>query len=247
MGMWSVYCGASNITINSDQECCIIPLKEEYPKALNWIPQSLPIFGKYNDCGGMYDIVEDDNTRLIENHLGVTIQEFVDFLISDKIDRDEEIADKLSDIEDWSFMWLNREVYEFMSKNHSDEHSFANKLNDWRNLSLNEKLDWLGWSFRVKYESWADTEFMERVRIESKNLYDSIMSRKPNTIAVKYIDNLDVFGDRLAGIHFLRNNMGSMSNPMKPFCEHITPQCGEYKQHQILLEKFAEINKKYIS
>ena len=33
--------------------------------------------------------------------------------------------------------------------------------------------------------------------------------------------------------------MGSMSNPMKPFCE--------YKQHQILLEKFAEINKKYIS
>lgn len=245
--MFSVYCGASNITISSNQECCIIPIKMEYPDyPMSWIPATLPIFGKYDGYGRMVDIVEDDNTKLIENHLGVTIQEFIDFLVSDEIDRDEEIEDKLSDITDWSFMWLNKEVYEFMSKNHSDEHSFANKLNDWRNLSPNEKLDWLGWSFRVKYESWADTEFMERVRIESKNLYDSIMSRKPNTIAVKYIDDLDTFGDRLAGIHFLRNNMGSMSNPMKPFVPHITPQSGSYKQHQILLEKFVEINKKYI-
>jgi hypothetical protein len=31
-------------------------------------PATLPIFGKYNDYGGIEDIVIDDNTKLIEEH-----------------------------------------------------------------------------------------------------------------------------------------------------------------------------------
>jgi hypothetical protein len=246
MGMWSVYCGASNITINSDQECCIIPLKEEYPKALNWIPQSLPIFGKYNDYGGMYDIVEDDNTKLIEDYFGVTIIEFIEFLVAGEHNRDNDnIKGNLNDIKDWQYMWVNKDVYEFMVKDHSDDDYFISKLRDWRNLRIVDRVTYLGDPFKINYSIWSDPEFLELIVEKSKEFGSSY--EKPSSIVMKYFNNLDVFGDRLAGISYLRNNMGVMSNHFKPYYEYITPQCGEYKQHQILLEKFAEINKKYIS
>jgi len=122
MGCWSVCCGISNIAITDGNECVILPLKKN--KSLEyreWQPATLPIFGEYNDYGGMDDIVKDDNTAMIENHFGISIEEFVTFLVDGKhtYDRDEakEVYEKIKnnkELEDWRFMWIDKKVYDYM-------------------------------------------------------------------------------------------------------------------------------------
>lgn len=128
MGSWSVSCGISNIAITSGNECCIIPLIESHHEYGGYVPTTLPIFGRYNDYGGMEDIVEDENTKLIENYLGITIAELVEFLVDGKFtyDRSEvkPIAKKLNangkleEVAKWRFMWVDKQVYEVMTKNY---------------------------------------------------------------------------------------------------------------------------------
>ena len=127
MGSWSVSCGISNIAITSGNECVIIPIKGDSSEYGGYLPSTLPIFGTYNDYGGMEDIVHDDNTKLIEDHLGITIDEFVEFLVDGKFtyDRDEAIAtkakleanDRLEEVANWRFMWVDKQVYEVMIQN----------------------------------------------------------------------------------------------------------------------------------
>lgn len=125
MGSWSVACGISNIAITSGQDCVILPLKEHSGhETREWQAATLPIFGKYNDYGGMEDIVEDDNTKHIENHLGIKIDEFIEFLVDGKFTYNrsevEPIVKKLTkngsleEIAEWRFMWIDRKVYDFM-------------------------------------------------------------------------------------------------------------------------------------
>lgn len=122
MGSWSVYCGISNIAITSGNKCVLLPLKKnkdgEYQ---NWQPATLPIFGEYNDYGGIETIEKDDNTKLIENHFGITIEEFATLLVDGKFtfDRDEakEVVNKMKnheEVAEWRFMWIDRLVYNFM-------------------------------------------------------------------------------------------------------------------------------------
>jgi hypothetical protein len=122
MGSWSVNCGISNIAITSGDDCVILPLKEnksgEYRK---FQPATLPIFGKYNDYGNMEEIIEDDNTKLIEEHFGITIDEFVTFLVDGKFTYNrgeaEDVKVKIKNYEEaaeWRFMWIDRKVYETM-------------------------------------------------------------------------------------------------------------------------------------
>ncbi len=128
MGSWSVSCGISNIAITAGNECCIVPLVESRDEYGGYIPRTLPIFGRYNDYGGMEDIVEDENTKLIENYLGITIAEFIEFLVDGKFtyDRSEvkPIAKKLKangvfdEVSKWRFMWIDKQVYDVMSKNY---------------------------------------------------------------------------------------------------------------------------------
>jgi len=37
-----------------------------------------------------------------------------------------------------------------------------------------------------------------------------------------------------------------MSGCFQPYILYLTPQCGERKHHQILLDKFAQINKSFL-
>jgi hypothetical protein len=37
-----------------------------------------------------------------------------------------------------------------------------------------------------------------------------------------------------------------MSGAFEPMQQYLTPQCGEYEQHQLILNKFVEINKTYL-
>jgi hypothetical protein len=351
MGSWSVSCGISNISITSGNECCIIPLIESDSEYGGYVPTTLPIFGRYNDYGGMEDIVEDENTKLIENYLGITIAQLVEFLVDGKFtyNRSEvkpirkklEANGKLDEVSKWRFMWIDKQVYDVMSKNYDEwdkgHHDYGTpemlallgftevegaEINNydpkrfnkkyqkgdlfvysdgrtmlseksryifytdkgcesslttymqlpeelqyikdktsrelWRLMSPKKCKEQLGWIFGDRYSYDFDDSLVERLqemiesfaeegREVSENLKERLEKAKlPKSIYKQYFTNLDVFGDLLVEMTNVRDNMHPMSCRWFPHVLYLTPQCGDYKTHQILLEEFARINKTYL-
>jgi hypothetical protein len=68
-------------------------------------------------------------------------------------------------------------------------------------------------------------------------------SAPAKSIAEAYMNNLPTFGDGLAELVTVRHNLNPMSGTFTPYILYLTPQCGEYAEHQKILNKFAEINK----
>lgn len=333
MGSWSVYCGVSNIAITAGDECVLLPLKraETRESYLPYLPACLPIFGTYDDYGGLEDIQKDDNTALIEEHFGVSIDEFVTFFVDGKYtyqrDEYEEVRTKianLEEIEDWRFMFIDRKVFDFMIT-YIDDHEKGyfdfghpaimkslgfeyvgedkeNKCYDpkrfcqkWKHgrksflsdgqtilngigkgssylhyidhtdspesslsnyikipedmLWVKEKAGWQLWRLAEKGKR------LENLYILGERVYDSLFDDllaltekagyKPEykTLLSKYKRDYEQFGDRIADLITLRNNLYPMSGYFNPFVLYLTPQCGEHEHHQVLLEKFTEINK----
>lgn len=124
MGHWSVSCGISNIAITSGQSVVLLPLKKSIggDTYTSYLPATLPIFGSYDDYGGIENIVKDANTQLIEEHFGVSIEDFCIFLVDGKFtyNREEaqEIAKRIKNLEEcaeWRFMWIDLKVWNFMT------------------------------------------------------------------------------------------------------------------------------------
>jgi hypothetical protein len=123
MGSWSVYCGISNISITAGHDCVLLPLKKgTYSTYLPYLPATLPIFGEYDDYGRIENIKEDANTKLIEEHFGISIDEFAQMLIdgpnSNNREEAEEITQKMQnyeEVKEWTYMWIDRKVYNFLS------------------------------------------------------------------------------------------------------------------------------------
>lgn len=342
MGSWSVYCGISNITITAGTECALIPLKknDNMEGYLPYLPATLPIFGEYDDYGGIENIIEDDNTKLIEEHFGITISEFCQFLVDGKFtyDREEvnEIFQKvlnINEIENMRFMWIDKKVYDFMStylddytkghlhfgnpefmkalgfeyvgedKNnnsydpnrfchvwkHGDKYFLAD---GWTMLSGNEKkssyvyhvnpkysdgvnalstyitipdnmkfiadkAEWQLWQYNKKHEKtknlsilgmsnyssvFDDELFREELRLSGVE----VKPKKYDTLLSKYKRDYEMFADRVAELLTIRHNLRPMSGSFQPHQLYLTPQCGEHRHHQVLLDKFSEINKSYI-
>jgi hypothetical protein len=351
MGSWSVSCGISNIAITYGNKCCIVPLIESIYDYGGYVPATLPIFGEYNDYGGMENIVEDENTKLIESNLGITIAELVEFLVDGEhtYDRREvkPIAKKLEDngkldeLSKWRFMWIDCQVYEVMSKNYdtwqkghhdygtpemlallgftevegaeinnydpkrfnkkyqrgdlfvySDGRTMLSEKNHYiyytnkgckssimTYMQLPEELQYL--KDKTSREVWRlmspkkCKEQLSGVFGDRQNYYDDfddevnnilneriekliaegqevpqILRDRVKKITKKinqlYFNNLEVFGDLMVGLTNVRGNMHPMSGRWYPHVLYLTPQCGEYRLHQILLEEFARINKSYV-
>ena len=343
MGSWSVSCGISNIAITSGKECCIIPLKESIDEYGGYVPTTLPIFGKYDDYGGMEDIVQDENTKLIEKYFGIPISEFIQFLVDGEFTYNRrEVAPirekleenkKLEEISKWRFMWVDKQVYDFMSKSYDKwqkgHHDFGTKVmldllgftevenaeiknydpkrfnkkyqkgdlfvySDGQTM-LSEKNQFIYYTDN-KYSSESSLSYYIEIPEDLKYIKDKVsheiwrlMSPKnakeklsyvfgrynmfddddslldllkesylkkgeelptnlfpPKKITKLYLDNLEVFGDSLAAIANVRHNLHPMSGRWFPHVLYLTPQCGEYEHHQILLDGFAKINKSYI-
>lgn len=143
MGSWSVSCGISNIAIVANQKCVLLPIKKGYSESREWGPATLPIFGTYNDYGGIEDIEINENTKLIENHFGITIDEFCEFLVDGEhfYDREEavSIAKKMqsNEAKEWQFMWIDRKVYDYMCHNY---YSYKNGYMDYGTTDMLTKL-----------------------------------------------------------------------------------------------------------
>lgn len=339
MGSWSVYCGISKIAITSGQECVLLPLKPDngYRTYMKWLPATLPIFGKYDDYGGIEDIVEDENTKLIENYFGVSIEDFCYFFTRGPIDIEdtEESLQKNEEIKEWSMMWIDRKVYDLMistvDKNDYDlgdidlgrskilemlgftykgqnpnnntydpkrfchewvkegftvfsdgrclttkETSFIHRVHSkswspglekfvtipqelsyikskykwqlWRLVHSEEDEDdrageLLYWIMGVDRSDYRFSSLLAKLRKEIKEP----MVKKVNNIVDLYIDNIETFGDKIADLVTIRHNMHPMSGAFEPMEQYLTPQCGDYQHHQLLLDSFAKINKEYLS
>ena len=125
MGSWSVYCGISRITITSGRECVFLPLIENkthqgYDK---YIPATLPIFGEYNDYGGIENIVQDKNVKLIEKIYNCSIDDFCAFLTDVRRDYGDDYSDwhgkeNLKELENFKYMWIDREVWNYLVSYH---------------------------------------------------------------------------------------------------------------------------------
>lgn len=280
MGSWSVYCGISNITITSGDSCVLIPLKKSKGEYYSpYLPETLPIFGKYDDYGGIEDIEKNAGTNLLEEFYGCSIEEYCAKLV-----------------DEGCYMWVLREVYDFMrtyvhnpgnldygdaailnamgaeylgvdeSKErytqkwelqgktlYSDgtwlEGSIYSMYGEWGSFEskgfeitpemkdLGTKGNWQLWHLRDKH--WARINLL---RIMGREPYP--LASEEATILNKISTRIEIFSETLSDLITVRHNFGCMSGYWKPFVRYVTPQCGEHEHHQVLLEKFSQINKK---
>jgi hypothetical protein len=135
MGCWSVSCGISNLSIVAGQKCVVLPIRRELsinplydPK---WVAATLPIYGTYDDYGGIEDIEENENTKLIEKHFNVPIHDFVYFFTRGCISIEDtlQVLQDNKEIKDWSFMFIEREFFDFMCSHNYDDYD-ASRYDD---------------------------------------------------------------------------------------------------------------------
>lgn len=253
MGSWSVSCGISNIAITSGRDCCILPLKKNRGGYgyYEYTPASLPIFGEYNDYGEIENIVEDDNTCLISKYFGVSISDFCDLIVNGKhfYDRDEARdvferiksfnEDKAKEVSEFKFMWIDKEVYDFFSK--PIDKYFINSLKN------KERIRQSMMSILSHYQN----DIMEiAIKMYNKSGNEDIKKlidgMPRNGLSSGYFGSTNDFDSRIIELLSMSSNLHQMSGDFRPHTLYLTPQCGEFKNHQVILDKFAEINKKYI-
>lgn len=347
MGSWSVSCGISNIAITAGNKCVLVPLRKNNQDYgyFEYIPAMLPIFGEYNDYGGIEKIEKNINTELIEKVTGVTIEEFCEFLVDGRhtYNRSEvkDIELKIQHIEvmkNLRFMWMDRQVYDFMTTHKNSNgltgsmgfpfvlrHFGFERVKDadknegrytkaWErdgkkvysdgqwiqsdkgkmiysinaeyytdgNLKFHfeltdEELSWHGKNLYHYYDDMNEEEVKKhlfpvisgRTTISTTKIdYEALIEKykeEGNEIMLdaviqvqkarntsmdvfhsEYYENIMDFKKELSSIGILYSNLYCMSGTFRPYELYLTPQCGEFRDHQILLEKFAEINKSYI-
>ena len=134
MGKYSHYCNISKITITANQKCVLIPLRKSNTLNtigyLSYVPATLPIFGTYTGYGSLEDIEEDDNTKLIEQYYSkklkyYKIDEITEYIMRMGIETNCNHTQNLIDDGIVSFMLVDRQVYDSLSKiNYSEEWDF---------------------------------------------------------------------------------------------------------------------------
>ena len=100
MGSFNVACSISRISIGRGDKVVFIPLVASTTNKNNMLsiprqfvvnpndffnPLCLPIRGEYNDYGNIENVIRDDNLDLIENFLGFSIEELIDYIHSKDI------------------------------------------------------------------------------------------------------------------------------------------------------------------
>lgn len=339
MGSWSVYCGLSRISITSGNKCVLLPIKKaRLGEYLPYMPACLPIFGEYDDYGGIENIEKNANTELIERYFNCTIEDFCQYFTRGCIRDDEDDfpahLKQVKELKDWTFMFIDRQVYDFLStfstKGHDGKghleygnpkvlellgftYNGENVENDtydperfkheWEfqgkkfysdgtwlhygnesifnfeneqyshgilgHITLPEDKMWIG--EKTQYQLWkymGKKWFMENMMwilgvdrsvASTMEMHEFILKLHPERlggsdfeeflpkgIVTEYIKNYETFGDTICELATIRHNMHCFSGHFEPHMLYVTPQCGEHELHQIILEKFAQINKSYI-
>lgn len=236
MGNFATYCGISNIAITSE-ECYLLPLKslDSYEGVL-WYPATLPILGTYNGYGGLENIKKGISTNIIEETLtNSTIESFCENLTS------------FDEVSFYNFMWINKDVYDFMKEG---------SILDYVSLDGN---------FNINNLFFGDTSFIETLKLlDSVNTnccFATLMDKYYKYIEDKFYYEPTQLDEKIAKYVYennkefyklareLRNvqlSMRCFSKRFEPCEPYATPQDGDPESHKLILEKFIEILDKNI-
>ena len=131
MGSFNVACSVSNISIGAGDPVAYIPLEvARYPYKIGdgndmliythcfYAPVTLPIFGLYDDYGGVENIEKNRNTDIIEKYFGAHISEIIRRDLPDT-----RIVNTIS-----SGMFVHRKIYDTMVNK-------CSQIGEWGNIS----------------------------------------------------------------------------------------------------------------
>lgn len=251
MGCWSVYCGISKIAISDDMDCVLLPLEKKFIGGRTlyeydeYVPATLPIFGKYNDYGNIVSIKKDFNTKLIEETYDCDIETFCNYLTNESI-RDTITNDKLASLNNLTYTWIELNVWNYMSKynktRNKKEHFFCKDI--------------LTSSIGIRL---CDESTLRTYEQLNKTL---IQENKEPIIFPKYIDPIGVVKELiikyaelieeselceiLDNMVNIRYNMRPLSEQWTPFINYLTPQSGDYQNYKKIIKTFMKINNKKI-
>ena len=97
----------------------------------------------------------------------------------------------------------------------------------------------------IGYDHWS-FQFDKMDKIISEKYGIEPQPRIPKSMKEVYQYNYKLVGNLLCDLQIIMRNLYPMSGCLSPMKHYATPQCGDYEEHQKLLEKFAEINDSYI-
>lgn len=156
MGSWDVSCSLTGVHIGVGDKAVIVPLRMKdttYDNELDKMrlfgntnilsnggcnvyfeEATYPIFGEYADYGGMDEIIKDDNTAILEEYFGLTIDQIVCVLTDNRkseIFYQSDMADsssvldmsnpKHAELVTYSITWIHGDVYSKLAKIASTE------------------------------------------------------------------------------------------------------------------------------
>lgn len=98
--------------------------------------------------------------------------------------------------------------------------------------------------FGYRYDG-LNRYLIDRLKERAKETGIPWIEPELKTLREKYFKYYLKFGNELCGLKTVRYNLYPMSSNFKPYVLYTTPQCGDFQNHQILLDKFSEINKQY--
>lgn len=131
MGSSSVSCGASNLTITCGEPMVLLLLNKRKHNScgatrtanlvsndgpmINYEPIALPIFGSYDDYGGIEDIEKDDNTAALEAYFGCDIETLCGIVTEGvKPSKKEFGEERMKYLSSLTGMFIHRKIYDRM-------------------------------------------------------------------------------------------------------------------------------------
>jgi len=179
MGSFNVACSVSNISIGCGTPIVYIPLeKSQFPNGPEknnmmiythcvYSPLALPVFGDYDDYGGIENIEEGDSTKAIEDWFKMDIAKFCDFetMPSD------------------SGMYVHREIWDLMVNKFIDEGGKNNK-GEYGSPSIEKHLKWLA-EWKEKLEGPSCEELTD-YRLECVKTKENGTEEEAMVALVKY-------------------------------------------------------------
>jgi hypothetical protein len=231
MELFSVYCNFSKIAISEGQDCVLIPLVDTFLNkddrlstfAANGIRNTcyhlltLPIYGKY-ETFKLIEIERDANVQLIESVCKFDISTFCENFLGNP----ENV-----------YCFVDRKVWDLLVSTITESGArwqLEKELAVNGKFAIGKLYELLGLDFQYYY----DNSFLESFPV-SKIQKEYLAQSKNN-----------FFIDRLQQIDNALYNAWCFSEFLKPYECYVTPQGGRYKEHEIFLRGFAEINKSYI-
>lgn len=213
MGCFSYSCALTGLPICRDDKVLLLPiLCRKEKRVYNYTQEGLgkigvpgfmlddtergffiegtyPIFGEYNDYGGIVNIVKDDNTRAIEEYFGISVEEFCGYLTDTQRDRWDtyegsrcykinEKTDKYEEILALSVTWFRKDVYdELTSGKEKILYNFSGDI-DLNNLYKSLELEKINFDIKKEREIKFEGIFSRRKEKQSKIICKFEKSKK---------------------------------------------------------------------